>query len=532
MKSVVPHVPVATLGAVAASGPTSSTTGKGRVTGVVPADATGASTILVVGAPGCGKSSVIDALLGVPGSASADPGGDGAARPEGVVARPVTSAYLSFRHGDTAAAYAYVPGHRGPRQMAVDEVRDGDAAAVVRGGPGRPPRRAEILLPVDLLRSVGLVDTPGVGGVDRACTEIVLDALDNGAGLMFVAEAATALPPEQLDFLAQVEQRGMPVTFVLTKIDEYPQWPAVLSANQNLVHDHAPRLATSPWYAVSTLHGRDGAPPAVDELALGLAGLGVGALRRALTEPVPGEPAPGGPGRDAQVDPGAPPKVLAGATDVRWMDVLEREVRSRGAAVAQQVSADLATIHLLCVQETSSERGCGRLPHVFDRELHALSVRATHAVDEAATAIIRQVFAEILDAVPDEAALARIRRATHRAVEAAESGAPEWDRVLLVTSTSGIAVTAGRGAVASLAAVAPRPLDQELLPPIGVGLSAGCYTAGHKGGDHEKCRAWLQQAIRSLSISLDSELAQRFDHLREALAVVATDTIDHGVLLA
>jgi hypothetical protein len=145
---------------------------------------------------------------------------------------------------------------------------------------------------------------------------------------------------------------------------------------------------------------------------------------------------------------------------------------------------------------------------------------------------MRQVFAEILDAPPDDAALARIRRVTRRAVEAADGGRPEWDRILLVTATSGVAVTTGRGVVASLAAVAPRPLADELLPPIGVGLSAGCYSMWRGGDDRKQCRGWLQQAIRVLETDLERERAQRFNQLREALVVVATDTIDHGVLLA
>src|SRR5262249_9184180 len=162
---------------------------------------------------------------------------------------------LSFRYGQTPAAYAYVPGHRGPRPLSLDELRDGDLAALVRGGPGRPPRRVDVVHPAELLRHVTLVDTPGVGGLGNAYTDVALDALDQGAGLLFVTDASTALQPGELDFLAQVERRGVPVTFALTKIDSYPEWPAVLSADQNLVHSHAPGLATACWYAVSTLAG-------------------------------------------------------------------------------------------------------------------------------------------------------------------------------------------------------------------------------------------------------------------------------------
>jgi hypothetical protein len=536
MKSALRHTPMATLGAVAPSGPDAVT--EGRAIRVEPPDATGVPTV-VVGAPRSGKSSVTNALLGAPAPAlTADLVAVAAAATTGgaPVARPVTSAYLTFRHGDVPAAYAYVPGRRTPHALSPEQVRAGDAGTLVRGGPGRPPRRVEVLDPTDLLRRVTLVDTPGTGGFDHVYTELVLDALDRDASLLFVTEASTALQQPQLDFLARVEQRGVPVTFVLTKIDAHPQWPAVLSVNLKLVHDHTPRLATAAWYAVSTLRDCDGGSPAVEEAARGLAGLGIGALRRALTEPAPGEVAVRAP------DPPAPssanaaatpaPRVADGTTDERWPQVLDREIRAHGTAAAQWLAVDLAAIYARCVRQTGSPAGRARLAYVFDRELHALSVRATHAVEQAALAIMRQVFAEILESPPDRAALERIRGATRRAVETAEAGGPDWDRVLLVTATSGIAVTAGPGAAASLAAVAPRPAAEELLPPIGVALSANCYSARHRDSDRRVCRGWLRQSAHTLEADLARELTQRFAYLREALGVVAADTVDHGVLLA
>jgi hypothetical protein len=53
-----------------------------------------------------------------------------------------------------------------------------------------------------------------------------------------------------------------------------------------------------------------------------------------------------------------------------------------------------------------------------------------------------------------------------------------------------------------------------------------------KSPDRKQCQGWLQQAIRVLETDLQRELNHRFGLLRDALAVVAADTIDHGVLLA
>ncbi|GAA1817626.1 hypothetical protein HC028_21010 [Planosporangium flavigriseum] len=535
MKSAVPRTPMATLGAAAPSGPAETFNGRiestspdGRLAPSAPSDAANVPMIVVAGAPRCGKSSVTNALLGT--STSRPAGGP-------VVDLPTTSAYVNFRHGEELRAYAYVPGRRAPRLLSVEQLRAGDSGMFARGGPGRPPRRVVVLHPAELLRHVSLVDTPGAGGFDEAYAEIVLDALDHGGGLLFVTEASTALGSAQLDFLAEVEQRGVPVTFVLTKIDSCPQWPAVLSANQKLVHDHAPRLATAPWYAVSTLRGADDASPAaaVEEAARGLAGLSLGALRRGLTEPAPGERSPrqaGAPGRTGVPAPAPAPRVAAGATDAHWTELLNQEIRAGGINTARYLAMDLEAIQLRCARETDSPEGRARLAYAVDRELHALSVRLTRAVDEVATEIMRKVFGEILEVPPDRAAVERVRGGARRAVEAAERGEPEWDRALLVTATGGVAVSAGGGAVASLSAIEPRPIDAQLLPPVGVGLSATCYSARGHDVDGSRCRGWLAKTMRTLEVDLGCELAQRFEYLHEALAVVAADTVDHGVLLA
>src|SRR5262249_5466407 len=152
-----------------------------------------------------------------------------------------------------------------------------------------------------------------------------------------------------------------------------------------------------------------------------------------VAEPVPREatvagPAPGGatvagPAPGGFPPAGAPrapaPRVAATATDVRWLEVLDHEIRSRAVAIGQRLAGDLDTIRARCVDETSGESGCTWLPHMFDRELHALSIRATAALEVAATAVMRLVFGEILESQPDEATLARVRRATRRAVESA-----------------------------------------------------------------------------------------------------------------
>jgi hypothetical protein len=524
------HAPVATRRGPAVGGPQQGT--------VRP-------VVVVTGTPRAGKSSVVDALLGplVPaprgGLREAAPGAgpqpaagwpDAPAAaftgPSVAAGAPTAEAFVVFRHGTAVSVAAFAPGRREPLPL-------GEGDAVAPRGALRPPRRVEITRPAPVLNAVTLVDTPSGGLREPAYAEIVLDAAAGGR-LLFAADAAAALTLAQLDFLAEADQRRVPVTFVLTKIDEHPHWPAVLAANQRLVHDHAPSLAAARWFAVN-VHAEDTAdaavdpavPPALDEAARGLAGLGMAALRRALVadaadelaEPALGAPVPA-------------PLAVTATSDERWRALLDREARTRRLGTAQRLSVDLATAHTRCVRELASG-GCPALPHAFDRELHAVSLRATRLLDAAATALVRRVFTAVLDAEPGPAALARIGVAVRRAAEQAGDPDREWDRVLLLTATAGVAVTSGAGVLTGLGAVGERARPA-VLPPLAVALSAGCYHLWQDkpNADRKRCRAWLQQALVAVERELDRELTERFTVLAAAVAAVATDTVDHGVLLA
>src|SRR5438477_11659684 len=104
--------------------------------------------------------------------------------------------------------------------------RPGRALAPSPAHRGRPPRT--------LLSRVALVDTPGVGDLDAATAEVVLDAAEQAAGLIFVVDAAAPLRRPQLDLLARVGPTR-PVVFVLTKIDQQADWRDVLEVDRALI---------------------------------------------------------------------------------------------------------------------------------------------------------------------------------------------------------------------------------------------------------------------------------------------------------
>ena len=182
--------------------------------------------------------------------------------------------------------------------------------------------------------------------------------------------------------------------------------------------------------------------------------------------------------------------------------------------------------HVRCVQELGSGRGCAAVPHVLDRELLALSTRTNRLFDTAANALLHRVFGAILDSGPDPAVLARVRQAVRRCLD--DEGSQE--RTLQLTATSGVATTPGTGA----GVAGPGEFAGTVLPTVGIALTAGCYQMWQQRGsaDKKECRRWLQQAIRAVEAELQRDLTRRFADLRRAVATVASDAVDHGVLLA
>jgi hypothetical protein len=469
--------------------------------------------VVVAGAPRAGKSSLVNALLGAPGCAPVDTAAS-------------ASAWLVFRSGERPGARAFVPGHREPRPVGEvtgpDGLRVGDTAAAGRGGPSRPPRRIEVAHPAPLLARVTLVDTPGVGDLDAATAEVILDATEQAAGLVFVLDAAVPLRGPQLDLLAQVGPTRR-VVFVLTKIDQREDWPAVLEANRTLIADRCPALSSASWLPLA-LPVEPGPVASIDELLELLEGWA------AADEPEPPDATPAG------VTSVSVPPDEGGE---RWQLLLDREIRNRRLAATQQLSIDLATIHVRCVQELGTGQGCPELPYVLDRALHGLSVRVTRQLEADTAAVIERVFTLLLDRPPTAAVLARIKAAARRTVDTLADDEHARDRALLLTTTSAVATLTGPAATDGLSALGRPEPAVRVLPGVGIALNASCYQmwqpragVAARGTEKKDCRRWLQQALRAVEVEMARELAGRFEDLRQALAIIAADAVDHGVLLA
>jgi hypothetical protein len=492
----------------------------------VPAPGPDAPLAVVVAGPaGAGRREVLAGLLGL------EPG---------MLAVPAGSCLL-VGHARVPTRAAYVPGYRQPHSYGADPVAAGPALA-------RPPRRVELSLPDPLLRHFAVLDTPDTGSLGAAGGRVLLDAVGRAGALLFVISADQAFTAAELHLLAEVARIRVEVIFAVTP--GVAGWASVsdgaategtgasvsppvragapgprgaarpvdpvevsLAAHRAALLAAVPALSAARWFPVRR----------ADHAALRRVLVGWAAeegLRRGSAEP----PVP--PGSHGRVP------VLAGLDAGELVDRLDRQVRSAAQRIRQHLALELANIHLRVVQEIVFGVGCAGLPQLLDRELEALSLLATRRCDEAVRGIVDAAAGQVFGAPLAEGVRRRIVHAVRWGLGDHPAG-KELDRVLLVTSTAGVAGLSGAGATEALACF-PGAARDEVLPPVGVALSGACWQHWRTPGndDPNGARSWAQRALREVELELSREVSRRFEVIRLSLGVVLTDALDHGILLA
>jgi len=483
--------------------------------------------VIALGARGSGRSEVVGALLGSVGRLLDVPPGT----------------YLVATHGHGQDICAYFPGARQPHPY-----RSGVAGD--EPGVARPPRRVELTLPDPLLRHFALVDTPDTERLGVAGSRVLHDAVERGGAVVYVLSAGQLPGRFELDLLGAVARSNAAVFFVVTPradgswsapatalapgapfgpedldllsldrvapgLDDDDPAAGAVEAQRMAIAAAVPALTDAPWFAVD---------PAAGDTAF---------LRRALTEWAADEGM-----RRASLNPPVPPnalrtvRVAESAADSDWADRLEKAARAESHVVRQRLSIELANIHLRCVQDIVFGSGSAGLPDMLDREMHALSLRAVAECDAVVERLLHDAVTQVFGEAPDEGVRRRVAAAVRRGL-ADDRGARDLDKVLLVTSTAGVAAVAGAGAVASLAAY-PVEVGRTILPSIGVGLAGGCYLQWRGTGpaDVNKARSWAQRAVRNVELELLREVSRRLEATQRALAGVLAEAIDHGILLS
>ena len=166
--------------------------------------------VAVVGQFKRGKSSLLNALLGIP------------VLPMGVV--PLTAVTTVLSAGSPLLRLEFLDGKRIERLSAnLDGLRAGLAILVTEeGNPANRHglRQVEARLPAPLLaRGVVLLDTPGIGSTLRHNTEAAIAALPECDLALFVVSPDPPITEAELAYLAQVRATAARVIVVLNKID-------------------------------------------------------------------------------------------------------------------------------------------------------------------------------------------------------------------------------------------------------------------------------------------------------------------------
>jgi hypothetical protein len=492
-------------------------------------------SVVVVGETKRGKSSLINALLGVPGLSPVD-------------AAVATAAYLQFVPGPYAAR-AWTAGSAQP--IDVDDLR--------RWATGeQKARRIEVSHPAPLLQYLSLLDTPGVGGLDPAHATVALAAVDQATALLFVADASAPLSSPELEFLVAASERVDAVVFALTKIDAYPGWRRIADDNQALLRSHAPRFAEAPWFPVSaTLAELAVRAPTAEQAALvdasriaglqhalvDLAGRGhqlqlanvLRAARGDLTRLAAAatarvEAATADPARNAEVRAERAALAARKRTESRqWTLLLNTETQRARVETVGQLRTRVAALQ----QEFSARVDTGRgetlssLPDAVDTALQALAATLSQHLEETFGQVAEKVLAEVFDDAERAGMLGRLNATLRHALGTTPPRDGSGENLLIALSAGGIAFMAGRGAILGASVLAVGGLIVPVAG-IGLGLAAGGYVLWRRRvqTDRQQARIWLRDVLGEARAAMADEIANRFTDLQYALSVAVDDAVE------
>ncbi|HEX5543476.1 MAG TPA: dynamin family protein [Micromonospora sp.] len=508
-------------------------------------------SIVVVGETKRGKSSLVNALIGVPELSPVD-------------VAVATATYLEFVHNTTAGARAFVPGREEPVVLSPADLRQWATVFGQLPDGYRPPRRIEVGYPAPLLQYLTLVDTPGTGGLDPVHAEIALDAVEQATALLFVVDASSPFTKPELDFLIEASKRVNVVVFALAKVDAYPGWRTIRDDDRAQLQAHAPRFGTAPWFPVSARLAemamglpketageliRESRIAELQHALIALAGRGhllrqANVLRAVRSEIIRLDLQVGDRMKATDPDPADMEKVkkdraaLAARkrTDSRqWSLALNTETQRARIEATGRLRGYVNTLQEDFLNRVEKSKGdeIKQLPQEIDRALHAMSVRLSHDLEFRFRKVAERTLAQVFDPHEMQFVL-RGLNATLRHVLASkprrEGGGP--DGVMVAMSASGMAFMAGRGAMAGASALGAGALvGGGLLIPaagIGLGLAAGAFILYRRrvASDRQQAKVWLREVLAEARAALSDEVTHRFTDLQYALTLALDDAIE------
>jgi signal recognition particle receptor subunit beta len=190
----------------------------------------GRPTVAVIGETKRGKSALVNALLGRPGLSPVAPD-------------VATCVPISFEYANDEWCHVWFEGRAEPLRISPAELH---AYASELENPGNEKQVIAVAvgLPAAALADldVTLIDTPGVGGLDRGHAELTVQTLGSADAIIFVLEVDGELSGAEYRFLRRAAQRIDTVIFALTKSDLITDWERVAEENAMLLAEHLPSL--------------------------------------------------------------------------------------------------------------------------------------------------------------------------------------------------------------------------------------------------------------------------------------------------
>ena len=483
-------------------------------------------SIVVVGETNRGKSSLVNALVAMPGLSPVD-------------ADVATASYLVLRHGESWSAQAC---YAEPIDFPIEDLR-----RWVTGGEQQPPRHVEVRAPIPLLQRLSIVDTPGVGGLNSMHGELAAEAAATATALLFVVDASAPFSKGELDFLADVGERVETVLFALTKVDQFRGWREILDADQRLLAEHAPRFAGAKFHAVSPrLSEMAAKAPNPDASALLREKSGVGDLQIAVQETVVGRSMMLAEANALRTLTTAIGEVVArlqasaraldtgheeadALRDRRDRLVADRRSSTRSWQVKLRTEiqrARLESLHEVSRQirdaqswfrqaiDAANKDALAALPQQLDAALQVISARINAVLADrlgrAADAALAELFAaEELAVIRAQFARGDQPPVVLRAPE--KRAATAEDKLLVFMGISG-GLGAGRIAALPLAGIGVAALNPIVLPvTIVLGLGAGYWMARTRKhlADKQHLRQWLSDALADARSTLDQLVSEQ-----------------------
>lgn len=326
-----------------------------------------AGTVVVMGEVKRGKSSLVNALIAQPDLLPVDVltctsapirvavSHDGPVVPQVTLVRGTEREMILATELARWVTVDGVGSLQGNNNTGMDEAQD-------------PPSSAEISVRYPEMDGITVVDTPGVGGLDKRAVTAALQEARHAGVLLMVCDASTPITAPEMDILRQAHDSVGGVIVAVTKTDKNTRrWRAIVEDNKRLISSHmgidVPVVGVSSLRALDAARCIDPARRAELERRSGIAQLR-SQLRAQLRQPA------------AMGQRAALQSITTTLTGIAKTVRDDIRLLAESSTAVEQLEAEKTTLERL--REESSE-----FEQRFQRDLAVARTRVTEGLDKA-----------------------------------------------------------------------------------------------------------------------------------------------------